>query len=561
MRRLLRLLVPLVVALCPALATTRALADPPVMVAPKLEKPVEAAYPDAAQTEKLSGEVLLSLDIDATGAVTDANVLEPAGHGFDEAAVAACKQFVFAPATRDGQPIPSRIKYRYAFTWKDKTPPPPIATTTAVAAQTGELVGTIKVMGPDIPLVGAQVDVTNATGASVGSFTTIADGGFDVRELPAGTYRVVISANGFASVTVEETVYAGKRTQATYRLAPPAAEGEILVVGDRPPREVTVRTLEQREMSRIPGTNGDALKSLQSLPGVGRSPGFGAALIVRGAAPQDTQVFVEGVAIPIVYHFGGLSSVIPTEMLDRLDFRPGNFGVEYGRVMGGIVDVRTMSAPTDGKFHGLAQADFIDARFVAKGPIPFLKNWAFVVGGRRSYVDLWLKPLLASRGAGFTAAPIYYDWQAFAETHPTTKSRLRFGFYGSDDNLAIFRDTVNTRDPAESGDLGIHTGFGRFQGSYESQLSKTVHFRQVLAYGWDVVSFTNGSRAVEVVSHPFTDRSELSVTLGKGYVLHLGADVLYTTTRYDLTQPRQRLPGEPANGTTQVLLTEQAAPT
>jgi hypothetical protein len=156
---------------------------------------------------------------------------------------------------------------------------------------------------------------------------------------------------------------------------------------------------------------------------------------------------------------------------------------------------------------------------------------------------------------------VYYDWQAFAETHPTSSSRLRVGFYGSNDRLEIFRDTVNTRDPAESGDLGIHTGFGRFQGSYENQITKTVHFRQVLAYGWDVISFNNGSRSVDVVAHPLTDRSELSLTLGKGYVLHLGADVLYTTTHVDLTQPQSRQPGEPASGNTQLLFTENDAPT
>src|SRR5438045_1222152 len=152
MRRCRRFVIPLVVALLPAVTTTRAFADPPVMVAPKLEKQVEAPYPEAAQAEKLSGEVLLQLDIDATGAATEAKVLEPAGHGFDEAAVAAVKQFVFAPATKDGQPIPARIKYRYTFTWKDKTPPPPPP---VVVAQTGELSGSIKVMGPDVPLAGA----------------------------------------------------------------------------------------------------------------------------------------------------------------------------------------------------------------------------------------------------------------------------------------------------------------------------------------------------------------------------------------------------------------------
>jgi hypothetical protein len=59
---------------------------------------------------------------------------------------------------------------------------------------------------------------------------------------------------------------------------------EVTVRGERPAREVTKRTLERREIERIPGTGGDALRSLQNLPGVARS-GFGGLLIVRGSAP------------------------------------------------------------------------------------------------------------------------------------------------------------------------------------------------------------------------------------------------------------------------------------
>ena len=54
-------------------------------------------------------------------------------------------------------------------------------------------------------------------------------------------------------------------------------------------------------------------------------------LIVRGAAPTETLVFVDGIAVPNIYHFGGLRSVIPVGMLDGIDFYPGNYGPEYGR--------------------------------------------------------------------------------------------------------------------------------------------------------------------------------------------------------------------------------------
>jgi len=118
-------------------------------------------------------------------------------------------------------------------------------------------------------------------------------------------------------------------------------------------------------MNRIPGTNGDAIRSLQNLPGVART--LTGLLIVRGSAPQDTQIFIDGTAIPYVYHLFGLSSVVPTEILDRLDFYPGNFSAQYGRAMGGVVDVGIRDPKTDG-IHAMAQADLIDVRLVVEGP-------------------------------------------------------------------------------------------------------------------------------------------------------------------------------------------------
>ena len=324
------------------------------------------------------------------------------------------------------------------------------------------------------------------------------DGTWGPRGLPPGRVHVVVSAPGEQTLASDEELEPGQETSITLALTPevvapkpdpkkpaaPEVVEEVIVKGDRPPREVTKRTIEQRELSRTPGTNGDALRALQNMPGVARTPGLRGELIIRGSAPKDTAIFVDGIQIPIVYHFGGLSSVIPTEMIAKLDFYPGNFGAQYGRAMGGIVDVGTLSPRGDGKFHGIAQADFIDARVVAQGPISFLDGWNFVVAGRRSYVDVWLKPLSARRGGGISSAPVYYDWQAFAETKPTASSKVRIGFYGSDDRLDIIRTATGGNAAASGSETSLHTGFARIQGSYENDFGGGVRFRSALAYDY-----------------------------------------------------------------------------
>ncbi|WP_232293849.1 TonB-dependent siderophore myxochelin receptor MxcH [Stigmatella aurantiaca] len=87
---------------------------------PKLLEFVEAAYPAQAKQDHLSAKVFLRLTLDAQGTVTAAEVLEPVGHGFDEAAREAALRFRFEPAKRNGTPVPSRIVYPYEF-----RPPPP----------------------------------------------------------------------------------------------------------------------------------------------------------------------------------------------------------------------------------------------------------------------------------------------------------------------------------------------------------------------------------------------------------------------------------------------------
>src|SRR5262245_46932681 len=84
---------------------------PVLTTAPALVTYVEATYPEEAQREGLSGEVKMAVTIAADGSVADAAVTGPAGHGFDEAALAAVKQFKFTPAEVDGVPAPIQIEY------------------------------------------------------------------------------------------------------------------------------------------------------------------------------------------------------------------------------------------------------------------------------------------------------------------------------------------------------------------------------------------------------------------------------------------------------------------
>lgn len=87
----------------------------PSLVPPRAVEPLQAEYPREALAARVEGSVVLRLTIDRGGQVSAVEVVEPAGHGFDEAATAAVRKLRFEPAQRDGAPVAARILYRYTF--------------------------------------------------------------------------------------------------------------------------------------------------------------------------------------------------------------------------------------------------------------------------------------------------------------------------------------------------------------------------------------------------------------------------------------------------------------
>jgi TonB family protein len=310
------------------------------------------------------------------------------------------------------------------------------------------------------------------------------------------------------------------------------AEGslDIDVEGERPPREPTRRALAAEEISKMAGTNGDALRGVLNLPGIAQPGAFEGVLVVRGSSPRDSQIFVDSMNIPIVYHFGGLSSVIPSEMLERIDFYPGNFGPQFGRASGGIVDVGVRSPKKEG-YGGLLQFDLIDGRILAEGAIT--DSTRIMIGGRRSWVDAWLGPALESSGASVRTAPVYYDYQAMIEHDVSHDTTLRLFAYGSDDKLSLLVESPDPSDPASGGNQSLHTGFWRVQGRADTRLSRNTRWTTSVAVGKDTEEFNSGSASFDTGIYVLDARTDLRAQLMPELALVTGLDV--QTGSFDVT--------------------------
>ena len=146
----------------------------------------------------------------------------------------------------------------------------------------------------------------------------------------------------------------------------------------KPPPAVTRYELAQPELKVVPGTFGDPLRVVQNLPGVARTPFGLGALVIRGASPNDSGIYVEGHKIPLLYHFLVGPGVLAPELIDRIDFFPGNFGVNYGRVTAGVVDVGIKTNAGAARCTAIVDINLLHSAAYVEGPL----------GGRWSRVGL-----------------------------------------------------------------------------------------------------------------------------------------------------------------------------
>lgn len=82
---------------------------------PKLLREVKAAYTEEARRANLEGEVVLEIVVRRDGSVSDVRLLNGLGSGLNERAIAAVRQWRFAPATRLGQTVDVIVEVAVEF--------------------------------------------------------------------------------------------------------------------------------------------------------------------------------------------------------------------------------------------------------------------------------------------------------------------------------------------------------------------------------------------------------------------------------------------------------------
>lgn len=207
------------------------------------------------------------------------------------------------------------------------------------------------------------------------------DGAFAIA-LPRGRYTLVVSAP-FLTEHRQPLVLAGD--VALEIEVDPAAEtgGERIEVVDIAPTAPGETKVDAKTARAVPG-GGDAGKIVQSMPAVARPPAGSAEIVVWGAAPRDTRVFVDGVPVPALYHLGGYRSAVGNDLVGEIKLTPAAFGPDRGRAIGGVIDLAIDDPSSDRIPTWRAQADVLDGALAGKARIGPITIAAAV---RQSWLD------------------------------------------------------------------------------------------------------------------------------------------------------------------------------
>lgn len=364
--------------------------------APRVEPPRLVSQPELSLppgTPLPAAGVEVTIAIDREGAVSDVQLEQSLGAEADQAVLDAARALRFQPALRGDEPIAVRVKFRFTT-----GAPAPASPPTSNAAVSGSAPPAVPSTGP-----------TSPAGQTP----------------PAAPSQPSAAA---AEPTPEPDTY--------------GARGKV----ERPPPGATSRIkLTGAELREIPGTLGEPLRVVATLPGVARSP-FGLGFfVVRGASFQNTGFFVDDYNVPLLYHLGAGPAIIASSLVSDLDFYPGGYPVSLGRYTAGVIELHTAPPPTD-RFQLEFEIDALRASAVMVVPLPDDRG-SVAVAYRRSYFELIL-PLITD-----AVSLSYTDYQLRVDYKVMRNVRASLFFFGS-------RDALDTKQAAgaTSGGEGTNTG-------------------------------------------------------------------------------------------------------
>ena len=186
---------------------------------------------------------------------------------------------------------------------------------------------------------------------------------FTLSSVPPGPYDVVIEAAGFQKATQQVTVSVGAVTEVSATLKVSGAATTVEVTGSGNAATVNIENatlgavVTSQQVNELPtltrnpydlvGISGGGVADTNVSPNTPRGVGYA----INGQRSASTDILLDG-GQNVDLFTSGTGQIVPLDSVNEFSVLTNNFGAEYGRASGGIVNVVTKSGSND--FHGSA---------------------------------------------------------------------------------------------------------------------------------------------------------------------------------------------------------------
>ncbi|TGK36449.1 TonB-dependent receptor [Leptospira gomenensis] len=248
------------------------------------------------------------------------------------------------------------------------------------------------------------------------------------------------------------------------------AVGEINVLGDRL-ESLSRYTLQQEEIKRLPGAQNDALKSIQTLPGIAAVPPIGLSsssfnnlvnsvgnsnpysnsergfLVMRGGGTLSNGYYLDGFPMSYPYHLGDQSSVLNNNIIKSFNVYSGAFPVQFGFATGGIIDIRTPDSVA--KTSSVINLNTFLSDVYHQNRIS--ERLFAIVSARKSYPNFTLLKLYPEGIPADAKYADYEDYQAKFNWKPASNHNFTVLLFGAKDK----QQYTKRQDEFENGKKGL----------------------------------------------------------------------------------------------------------
>ena len=270
----------------------------------------------------------------------------------------------------------------------------------------------------------ATVELSSAGSGFDKTLSTDDSGGLIVRQLPYGVYRAVVQRLGFAPSSQIVEVNSALPLAKTIRMGPAAVVTQLNVSG----AETAIDPESSRTVAQIGA--GQISERPSSLPGrsvedlVESQPGWlyeGNAVLHPRGSEYQTQLVVDG--IPLTENRSpGFGPEVNADALQSVAIYTAGYPAEYGRKMGGVVELNTQDQ-TDPGTHGdfaLSGGSYDSAAAYGRVQYVWGRNEAGI-GGSGSMTDHYLNPVVPEN---YTNTGTTADFSSFYQRDLTASDRL-----------------------------------------------------------------------------------------------------------------------------------------